>query len=121
MPACLPSSWSAATPVAVCPRTNQFKCAFLYVKFGKQRIELSELKHKQTTQHDADSEDELDNGAELSFEYHCKITEYDNSLDSLRDYEKKDFHLSDICDFIKVGVQAIVDDEVTKRFDTEGN
>lgn len=56
----------------------------------------------------------------MSVEYHCKITEYDNSLDSLCDYEKKNFHLSDICDFIKVGVQAIVDDEVTKRFDTEG-
>ena len=33
---------------------------------------------------------------------------------------RKNFRLYDICDFVKMGVQAIVDDEVTKRFDTEG-
>lgn len=109
----------ASLGISVGIRTLYINLLLYIFDFGKQRIELSELKNKQTTQHDADSEDELDNGAELSFEYHCKITEYDNSLDSLRDYEKKDFHLSDICDFIKVGVQAIVDDEVTKRFDAE--
>lgn len=46
--------------------------------------------------------------------------EQDTLIDNLMDYEKKDFHLDDICLLIKNGIQAIVDDEVTKRFDTEG-
>lgn len=36
------------------------------------------------------------------------------------DVVQKDFHLSDIYDFARKGVLAIVDDEVTKRFHAEG-
>ncbi|XP_070539879.1 glycerol-3-phosphate acyltransferase 3-like [Ptychodera flava] len=32
---------------------------------------------------------------------------------------KHDFHLSDICYFLKGGVESIIDDDVTKRFDAE--
>jgi len=32
---------------------------------------------------------------------------------------KRDFQLSDICDFVHKGLEAIIDDEVTKRFTTE--
>jgi len=34
--------------------------------------------------------------------------------------QQKEFDLSDIMNFIRVGIKAIVDDEVTKRFDAEG-
>ncbi|KAG1657698.1 Glycerol-3-phosphate acyltransferase 4 [Nymphon striatum] len=33
---------------------------------------------------------------------------------------KKEFHLSDSLDYIKHGVETIIDDEVTKRFSAEG-
>jgi hypothetical protein len=32
---------------------------------------------------------------------------------------KREFKLDDVCDFVKTGVQVIVDDEVTHRFTTE--
>lgn len=41
-------------------------------------------------------------------------------IDDLFNSEKKTFNLVDICLLIKNGIQSIVDDEVTKRFDTEG-
>ena len=36
------------------------------------------------------------------------------------DKEPKDFNLSDVMSFVKKGIEAIVDDEVTKRFAAEG-
>jgi glycerol-3-phosphate O-acyltransferase 3/4 len=33
--------------------------------------------------------------------------------------EKREFNLSDITDFLRLGIKAIVDDEVTKRFNAE--
>ena len=34
--------------------------------------------------------------------------------------EQKEFHLSDVMPFMRSGIEAIVDDEVTKRFAAEG-
>lgn len=34
--------------------------------------------------------------------------------------QQKEFHFQDIMTFIKTGIEAIVDDEVTKRFAAEG-
>lgn len=34
---------------------------------------------------------------------------------------KRDFQIDDIIDFVNKGINTIVDDEVTKRFTTEGN
>ncbi|KAH9527296.1 transferase [Dermatophagoides farinae] len=93
----------------------------LYVKlllkifdFGKQRIESELIKNKKLTNQsiNEDDNDDVDDDDDDQ-------QEQDTLIDNLMDYEKKDFHLDDICLLIKNGIQAIVDDEVTKRFDTE--
>lgn len=101
-----------------------------FLKFGKQRIdnELNNKRNKDQLYDDSDYEDVTTNtqnredlkSPKIFLERSNSIADYDNSFDSLRDYEKREFHLEDVCDFIKMGVMAIVDDEVTKRFDTEG-
>ncbi|GIY43876.1 glycerol-3-phosphate acyltransferase 4 [Caerostris darwini] len=44
-----------------------------------------------------------------------------SSIPKTRSYNtlKKEFHLADVADFIKTGIEAIIEDEVTKRFAAE--
>ncbi|KAI2810704.1 transferase [Blomia tropicalis] len=93
-------------------------------EFGKQRID-SELLNKNNDKDECDAnDDEEDNRNESvnqSVYGDCSIIQNDicdTLLDTLL-VEKKPFHFIDICDDIKKGVQAIIDDEVTKRFDTQ--
>lgn len=88
-----------------------------YSQFGKQRID-SELQSKKKSNDDSDSEDS-DDPSENTFIDRTRFS-YDSSIDNLMENERQNFQLSDLCDYIKLGVQAIVDDEVTIRFDTEG-
>lgn len=87
--------------------------SFFLLQFGKQRIESELIKNKKLTNQSINEDDNDDDDQQDQ-------QEQDTLIDNLMDYEKKDFHLDDICLLIKNGIQAIVDDEVTKRFDTEG-
>lgn len=83
---------------------------FLSFQFGKQRIDSELRKNRKLTNHSDDDEDDVDD-----------VEPEQQLIDNLViNYEKKDFHLDDICLLIKNSIKAIVDDEVTKRFDTEG-
>lgn len=98
-------------------------------EFGKERIE-TELRNKKQIKkqnrtanstnchldHSHENDDEID--FDEDDEQNDQETTTDTSLDDLINYEKKSFHLSDIYLLIKNGIQAIVDDEVTKCFDT---
>ncbi|KAF7490283.1 Glycerol-3-phosphate acyltransferase 4 [Sarcoptes scabiei] len=76
-------------------------------EFGKQRIE-NELHNKQIKQVNSSTSiynlDEIDD---------------DSFLEEFIDSEEKVFHLDHVCHLITKGIKTIVDDEVTKRFDTE--
>ncbi|KAI7693052.1 hypothetical protein SSS_03896 [Sarcoptes scabiei] len=78
-------------------------------EFGKQRIE-NELHNKQIKQVNSSTSiynlDEIDD---------------DSFLEEFIDSEEKVFHLDHVCHLITKGIKTIVDDEVTKRFDTEAS
>lgn len=90
-------------------------------QFGKQRIDHELLNKKNSENNDEDDTEDSETATTLDGDLiQSRQIDCDTSIENLIDYEKRNFHLSDVCDFIKRGMQAIVDDEVTIRFDTEG-
>lgn len=75
---------------------------------NKKSNDDDDVEDEENVNEDLDEENDLD-GDQLSMK-----------IDDLFNSEKKSFNLVDICLLIKNGIQSIVDDEVTKRFDTEG-
>ena len=110
------------------------------LQYGRKKIEHESLRSRNSDEEDNESivedVDNDDNSDDIQphsrsdsvdsyrdFDNEDSLThlsEYEHSFDDLKNYQQKNFHLSDIYEFVTLGVQAIVDDEVTKRFDTEG-
>ncbi len=97
------------------------------LQFGQKKIEKAENKSRHDSNECEDNEsidnkvngvncDLIRNNNETNISKQISIEEIEQLFGS----QQKEFDLSDITIFIRAGIEAIVDDEVTKRFDTEG-
>lgn len=57
--------------------------------------------------------------ASASSSFHESYSDVDLAAKNTTEHVKRDFQLYDIIDFVQKGMNAIIDDEVTKRFTTE--
>ncbi|XP_066986948.1 glycerol-3-phosphate acyltransferase 3 isoform X5 [Macrobrachium rosenbergii] len=89
----------------------------LVKKFGRQRLAQSSNSHGNTSQDSDDEEEEVHTAKVI-----CRdklilrpLLDKDNN----ERLDTHDFELGDCLDYIRTGMEAIVDDEVTKRFSAE--
>lgn len=93
-------------------------------EFGKERIAIAEKKHRESTVIPPDQQfltNGFSNNPLISREGVKLEPEPAKAIPRNRSFNtfQKEFQLADAFDFIKAGVEAIIDDEVTKRFAAE--
>ncbi|KAG8199541.1 hypothetical protein JTE90_009382 [Oedothorax gibbosus] len=94
-------------------------------EFCQRKIEKAERREEEKAQKDEEkvqgdvsnsSNSVISREVRLVPEPHPEGSKLEKSQLSL---DPKEFHLEDICDFVKAGVEAVIEDEVTMRFAAE--